>query len=221
MHFGWHCSQQAFDIQPRECPLAWEQELLSPAACRRPPAREERLVPCRGGTMQRWTFPAPGEDKLVTCYYGLSPGWWLVPSICPPRPQQHPTSAAAAMAHSSCSGRSSWLCCATRGWKRCKEESGIYGNLSDFSRKRRTRGLQSFCTGFRLQIHAWKSWEMPNTRDLGELCSGLLPAASWGCTAPPTPLVRAELRLEGIIPQLMGAWLPHVLLKLTHPYLLR
>jgi len=38
-----------------------------------------------------------------------------------------------------------------------------------------------FVTGFRLDIHAWKSWEMPNMRDVGQLCSGLPFMASWGC----------------------------------------
>lgn len=58
------------------------------------------------------------------------------------------------------------------GGKDAKKNLAFMGICRFFSRKRRTRGLQSFCTGLRLQIHAWKSWEMPNTRDLGERCSG-------------------------------------------------
>lgn len=62
MLFGWRGSQEAFDIQPRECPLAWEREELSRA---HPAQGQELLCPALAPNIAR------GHRALTHC--GLSP----------------------------------------------------------------------------------------------------------------------------------------------------
>lgn len=136
---------------------------------------------------------------------------WTVPKLMTCVPHQ-PSSAPAVSHASSRCGR--WLLLEQlvvlhrqRVGEDAKKDLAFMGICHVFSRKGRTRRLQSFCAGFRLQIHAWKIWEMPSAWSGG----ALLRPPVHSSRLSPVPARRVELRLEGMIPQLLRAWLPNML----------
>lgn len=129
-------------------------------------------MPCRGGATQRWTFPSPGEEKLVTCFYGLS----QLADLCP---------AFALLGHSSRYGLTALAQAGAAdgaalpvGGEDVKKNLAVMGISCVFLGREELGGCKAFLLGSGCRFMPGRAGRCPSTCDLGELCSGLQSAVS-------------------------------------------